>query len=418
MQCTPALVLASIVLCLFHSAPGVANGDFTYTTIASFSPPSGINPNGTPIVDAAGNIYGTTASGGTHQVGTVYEIAKGSNTATTLASFNGTTNGATPTSLTLDANGNLYGTTTGGGVNNQGTVFEIAKGSNTITTLASFGAFAISVGGLTLDANGNLYGTSSGGGAIGEGSVYEIVKGSNTITTLASFNGTNGISPQAGVTLDAYGNLYGTTSESLNSQGTVFEIAKGSNIITTLASFNGTNGATPSGVTLDANGNLYGTTLYGGANNVGTVFEIANGSDSVTTLVSFNGIRGSGPANGVTLDASGNLFGTTEYGGNAYPSTVFEIANGSNTITTLASLNGSNGNVTDGGVTLDADGNLYGTTYYGGANGSGSVFELSPSVVPEPASLAMLAMGTLMAAGYAAFRSVRSPRRCVGSGLR
>ena len=162
------------------------------------------------------------------------------------------------------------------------------------------------------------------------------------MTTLASFNGANGANPEAGLVLDGQGNLYGTTVQGgASGDGTVFEIVKGSNTITTLASFNGANGDHPDGgLVLDGQGNLYGTTYNGGASGDGTVFEIAKGSNTITTLASFNDYNGVHPAAGLVLDGQGNLYGTTFNGGAGDLGTVFEIANGSNTITTLASFNG------------------------------------------------------------------------------
>jgi uncharacterized repeat protein (TIGR03803 family) len=225
--------------------------------LASFNGTNGNEPQGGVTLDANGNLYGTTSSGGANGFGTVWELTKGSGTIAALSSFNGT-NGANPLAgATFDVNGNLYGTTLNGGANNSGTVWELAKGSNTITALGSFDtASGGSLGKVTLDANGNLYGTTTNGGANGLGAVWELMKGSSTITALASFNGgTNGFAPFAGVTFDANGNLYGTSQGGgANNRGTVWELAKGSNI----ASFNGANGSLPynAGVTLDANGNL------------------------------------------------------------------------------------------------------------------------------------------------------------------
>ena len=354
----------------------IARGSNTVTPVASFNGTNGEFPEAGVTLDSTGNLYGTTNFGGGNGFGTVFEIAAGSGTATALVSFP-STNGQTPRSLPLlDSAGNLYGTTCEGGTNNAGSVFEIANQTNSITTLASFNAVT---GGtkpnssVTLDSAGNLFGTTSSGGADGYGTVFEIPAGSNTVTTLASFNGANGQGPD-GVTLDSAGNLYGTTSGGGgSSEGTLFEIVKGSNAVTTLATFDfSTNGSEPAGnVALDSAGNLYGTTVYGGPSDDGTVFEFARGATHATTLASFNGGNGQGP-NGVTIDSNGNLYGTTLFGG-AGGGTVFEFARGSFGITPLASLNGGS----YGGVTLDSAGNLYGTTYQGGANSDGSVFEVA-----------------------------------------
>ena len=367
----------------FGSVFEVAKGSGAVTTVASFGPTNGQSPDGGVAMDAAGNLYGTTRTGGQLNLGTVFEIARGSTTATDLASFDGTHGSYPQAGVTLDSAGNVYGTTNSGGTSGRGVVFEIANGSSTITTLASF-SVASGPSQLTLDGLGNLYGTTSQGGAYGGGSAFEVAKGSNLITTLASFNSTTGEMPYGGVMLDSSGNLYGTTSDQTdggpNSNGTVFEIAQGSSTITTLASFNDTNGQRPyGGVTRDAAGNLFGTTYAGGAyNNSGTVFEIAAGTKTITTLASFNpATSGWNPDAGVTLDGSGDIFGTTYGGGANGDGTVFEIAAGSKTITTLTSFNGNNGSGPVAGVILDASGNIYGTTYYGGASGDGVVFEMA-----------------------------------------
>ena len=366
----------------------IVKGSAAVTTLANFNGTNTGNPFGGVTLDSARNLYGTTSSGGANGDGTVFEIAKGSNTLVTLISFNGS-NGARPFGdLALDSAGNLYGTSSGGGANNSGTIFEIAKGSTNVITLASFNA-PNGVNGLTLDSEGNLYGTTDGsriGGTMDVGTVFELRKERTTITTLASFNGSNGASPAAGVTLDSAGNLYGTASYGgANGFGTVFEISKGSTVVTTLVSFNNTSGLGSNGVTMDAAGNLYGTTEdtnYGyAAGGDGTVFELAKGSTIPTTLATFNGTNGSGPTN-VTLDAAGNLYGTTNRGGANNDGTVFEIVKGTSTITTLASFYGTNGEYPRAGVTLDSDGNLYGTTYgTPSANGYspdyGTVFEIA-----------------------------------------
>ncbi len=213
-----------------------------------------------------------------------------------------------------------------------------------LTTLASFGPTVYGsdpAAALIMDSSGNLYGTACTGGAYDYGAVFELADGSGTITPLASFNGTDGARPDGALIMDSSGNLYGTTTYGgASSDGTVFELAKGSGTITTLASFNGTDGANPyATLVMDSSGNLYGTTAGGGASNDGTVFELASGSGTITTLASFNGTNGANPLAGLIMDSSGNLYGTTESGGASSDGTVFELAKGSSTITTLASFN-------------------------------------------------------------------------------
>src|SRR5262249_27533773 len=144
--------------------------------------------------------------------------------------------------------------------------------------------------------------------------------------------------------------------------GTVFELAAGSGTITTLASFNGSNGANPLGVLIfDSAGNLYGTTNLGGAANDGTVFELAAGSGTITTLATFTGTNGANPQAGLLMDGSGNLYGTTRNGGAYNDGTVFKVAPGSGVITTLASFSVYVGYFPLSSLVMDGSGNLYGT---------------------------------------------------------
>ncbi len=354
---------------------------YELTDLASLSS-SNANPYGNLAMDAAGNLYGTTYTGGSSNLGTVYKIASGSSVVTTIASFTGA-NGAFPyAGLTLDANGNLYGTTDRGGAHNWGSVFEIVHGTTIITTLASFD---YANGGephaaLIRDPQGNLFGTTFDGGASTKGNVFKVAATTNTLTTLATFTGQNGSSPWAGVTRAANGDLFGTTFYGgSNNKGLVYKIASGSNTITPIASFNGTNGAYPvGGVTLDSAGNIYGTAEEGGAFNAGVVFTILSGGNVINTIASFNGANGKNASSSLKLDSNGNLFGVTENGGSSDNGTVFEVVSGTNTITTLAQFNGANGQFPIGGLTLDAAGNLYGTTNAGGTTNHGVVYKLSP----------------------------------------
>ena len=181
--------------------------------------------------------------------GTVFELAKGSGTITTLASFNGS-NGEYPyAGLIRDSSGNLYGTAYQGGASGDGTVFELARAAARSPRWPHSTAPTADTpkSALIMDSSGNLYGTTyEGGASTGDGTVFELAKGSGTITTLASFNGDNGQYPDAALIMDSSGNLYGTTCRrGRPRRGQRFRAGEGSSAITTLASFNGTNGAIP-----------------------------------------------------------------------------------------------------------------------------------------------------------------------------
>jgi uncharacterized repeat protein (TIGR03803 family) len=245
--------------------------------LANFTGANGANPSGALIMDASGDLYGTTMGGGANNNGAIFELPSGGSLAT-LASFNYSTTGSEPqAALVADASGNLYGTATYGGANSDGTVFEYIKSSGTLTALASFTGTngANPQGALVMDAGGNLYGTAYGGGANGDGTVFEVANASGAITTLATFNGTNGGQPSGGLILDGAGNLYGTTRNITGNYGTIFEWVRSSNTISTLATFNSAKGSSPrAGLLMDASGNMYGTTFSGGTSGNGAVFGL------------------------------------------------------------------------------------------------------------------------------------------------
>ncbi len=371
---------------VFELAPGSG----TLTILARFAFPAGRSPLAGVVMDGSGNLYGTALGGGPFNDGTVYELAAGSGAITALASFNGT-NGRSPIGgMVLDSNGNLYGTANDGGPNGDGTVFEVAAGSGTITTLAAFNGTngAYPFGDLLMDSRGNLYGTTEGDGVSSYGTVFEILHGSSAITTLASFPGGNEQAPEAGLIMDGQGNLYGTATGNGSGGGAVFELPAGSNTITTLATFNGSNGSLPLGkLLLDSHGDLFGTTARGGASGGGTIFEVVAGSGTITTLVSFDGTNEDSPEGGLIADRDGNLYGTTSFGGGSNNGVVFELAAGSDTVTTLASFSGSDGSEPYGSLLMDSSGNLYGTTPDGGTSGLGTVFELVKGITLSPATL-------------------------------
>jgi uncharacterized repeat protein (TIGR03803 family) len=370
----------------------VPSGGGTISTFASFSYSSG-NTGAAPfaglVEDSSGNLFGTTSGGGAFQDGTVFEVAQGSSAITTLASFNGA-DGADPnTGLVVDSNGNLFGTTFGGSPNVASTVFEVVHGSGAITDLAFFNEDSPS--GL-VEFGGNFFGTTSYGGANGQGSVFEVKQDSTsstgyTVVTLVSFNGANGKYPFDDVlAVDSSGNVFGTTGYGgAFGRGTVFELKPDSSSSTgftlvTLASFNN-DSPTFAGLVVDASDNLFGVTQTGGTLDMGTVFEVVQGSGAITTLASFNGSNGSYPFSALTEDNNGNLFGTEDNGGTFGFGSVFEVVQGSGAITTLVSFAGGNGSYPNGSLVLDSNGYLFGTTNAGGTLDNGTVFEVIRDVL-------------------------------------
>ena len=346
-------------------------------------------------------------------------------TETVLHNFT-TASGILPYSgVVFDAHGNLYGTAINGGWNDSGVVYQLSPsgdGNWTYSVLHNF-RFGVANDGYypesvpIFDSAGNLYGTSVWGGANADGIAYEMVPqadGSWNWKLIHSFNGTDGEFITAGLTWDATGNLYGTTTYGGSTYGSVcigpaesgcgvvYQLepdAKGGWVEHVLWNFsqNGADGYNPyGGVVFDAAGNLYGTTLYGGAYNYGIVYELsptANGAWKETVLHSFdrNGTDGFYPNTGnLVLDTEGNLYGATADGGggNYFEGTIFELSPSSGgtwteTIIQRFKVKGATGTIPNGSLIFDASGNLYGTTEDGGSNDNGLVFELSPNTNGE-----------------------------------
>lgn len=358
----------------------------------------GASPQGGMVFDTKGNLYGTTEGGGAYGFGTVYKLTT-NGTETVLHNFAGQPNdGEYPNGgLVFDVQGNLYGTTWQGGSSMNcprgcGTVFKLST-DGTETILHAFAGpndGSNPFGSVVLDDYGNLYGTTlyggSGGDIYGYGAVYKLTP-SGTETVLYSFTGSpnDGESPWAGLVLDAQGNLYGTTNSGGTSTncaggcGTVFKLTP-SGIENILYSFIGypSDGSSPStALVFDAEGNLYGVTPNGGSSGIcgkgcGTVFKLSP-SGTETVLYSFAGYPSDGwdPYGALVVDQQGYLYGTTTLGGDS-PNcpygcgTAFELSP-DGTETLLYTFIGKSDGWSPSGVIFGPQGNLYGTTFQGGA---------------------------------------------------
>jgi uncharacterized repeat protein (TIGR03803 family) len=429
---TLSLIVQSIaaILPLTFSSAAVVAQTHELITLTDFgqTPTDGVYPSSPLVFDKAGNLYGVTPRGGVSDVGTVFELTKkpdGAWARKTLYRFAGGSDGAIPLgALVLDSAGNLYGTTKQGGVGitplnpGYGLVFELSPngdGSWTETVLYNFLGTPdgqSSRYGVIFDSAGNLYGTTLAGGAYGSGTIFKLTPeegGGWKESVIHNFAVSDGI-PSYGLAIDRTGNLYGTTSaNSPSTSGVVFKLSPGSDgawSYTILYAFprlgSSGDGTDPeSGVILDADGNLYGTTFHGGDNTYysGAVFEVPagqNGSDNI--LYSFYGgeigdYGGWYPWGGLVFDHSGNLYGTTYFGGRYGGGKIFEMlptGYGNWTVKTLHDFGGFSYNgftAIDGynplaSMILGPDGNLYGTTEFGGyhpgdpSNNGGVAFEL------------------------------------------
>jgi uncharacterized repeat protein (TIGR03803 family) len=372
----------------------------TFTVLHSFQGGTdGASPYGSVVRDTAGNLYGTTALGGTFNFGTVFKLDT-TGKETVLYSFTGNPDGANPVGgIILDKAGSLYGTTQDGGTSNFGTVFKLdSTGKETV--LHSFRGSPDAAhpdSGVIRDAAGNLYGSTPEGG-FSTGTVFKLdTTGKETV--LYAFRGgggeADGYYPYGGVIGDAAGNLYGTTEYGGNVSyglGTVFKLDSTGKETVLYRFRGGTNGQNPvGGMILDKAGNLYGTTQYGGTSFDGTVFKL-NTTGKKTVLYSFTGFADGGqPVAGVIGDEAGNLYGTTPIGGSVTCfgwgcGTVFKLdKTGKETVLyTFTDTDGADGSSPLAGLVRDAAGNLYGTAYYGGDSGSicsggcGVVFKIAP----------------------------------------
>jgi uncharacterized repeat protein (TIGR03803 family) len=303
-------------------------------------------------------------------------------TLSSLYSFAGGSDGANPNGLVQDTNGLLYGTTQDGGINSSGTIFVLPPAGE-LTTLyqfnqAGFGLFA-PLAALVQGPDAGLYGTAAGGGPNGWGGVFR-TDTNGVLTTLANFNGRgNGGTPASPLILGADGALYGTTDfTGPGGDGTAFRVTTNGSL-TTLAGFNLTDGLEPNQLLQAADGNLYGTTLEGGVNGNGTVFQLLT-NGRLNTLASFNYTNGGSlPAAGLIQTPDGTLWGTTYEGGANGLGTVFQVSPLQAVTTVYSFTGGSDGAHPSANLVLGPDGNLYGTAAYGGLFDAGTVFRLAPN---------------------------------------
>jgi uncharacterized repeat protein (TIGR03803 family) len=422
-------VLLTLVICGV-AIPAKAQ---TYTVLHSFnSAIDGANPTGGVTQGLFGDLAGTTVIGGPNGGGTAYTILT-NGTFTTLHAFCAMLVGDIcedgndlPAGLSRSFEVYVYGVTTSGGFmnNNNGTLFKIGP-TGMLTTFVNFtgigGANPGANPSATLfhyeDSGGDFYGTTEVGGTNGLnlGTIFSITGKGTDFASLYSFSGPDGELPVAALAEGNDENLYGTTpSGGANGDGTVFQYNPNTLVLTTLHSFcssaNCTDGKEPLGALAQgSDGNLYGTTLAGGAHGKGTVFKITPGG-TLTVIYSFCSktsggicVDGASPEAGPILANDGNFYGTTVLGGTASTACMQAQKNGCGTIFKLTPSGAlttlynfcqetacADGNAADSPLVQFTSGELYGTTFEGGANGDGTVYSLStglgPFVIANPSA--------------------------------
>lgn len=355
----------------------------------------GANPEGTLLLDADGNLFGTTFAGGIGE-GTVFKI-DASGQESVLFTFSAHESGANPaTPLIQDASGNLIGIADGGP--GAGVIFRVSKDGSESTLFNFQGGLdnlepKVPTGGLFMDKAGNLIGTTLFGGSancdLGCGTVYRL-NTAGVLQVVHKLNGRNeGSQPSGPFIQDAAGNLIGVAKSGGKTCpefpqagcGTIFKIAPNGKLTVFHTFQGGASGAVPrSGLLMDAAGNLFGSTSQGGTQENGLVFKIAP-DGTYTVLHRFTGKEGANPNGGLVEDEAGNLFGTALGGGSEALGTVFELTQFGRLTVLHNFIGDTDGAAPFAGLVRDSSGHLFGTTvknFIIQQVQGGNVFEMRP----------------------------------------
>jgi uncharacterized repeat protein (TIGR03803 family) len=399
-----AALLAVLTLLSFHRHTSMA---VSFTTVAPLAVPIGSQPSASLLLGQNGRFYGTAASGGTFGHGALFVLSL-PNTLSNLVSFNGA-NGSQPLAGLIQAtnNGDLLGTTFSGGTSNLGTIFRIGTNGSFAWVFSFNGSNGSRPEGPLIQAlNNRFLGTTTAGGSNGAGTVFAVDATGANLTTLATFGGTNGSGPIGTIVQMPDGTIYGTTSSGGDlGSGTIFRItAPPEGALQTVYSFHGvSDGAGPqAGLVLGPDGSLYGTTAGGGGHDTasggdGTIFRFTPPS-SFTSLYSFDNATGARPYAPLTAGLNGFLLGTTRDGGAHLKGTVFNVST-TGVLTNFHSFQGgSDGAAPLAGLTAGTNGVFYGVASAAGKNSDGTVFAISafsPFVVTQSLSQKIVSGSTV-----------------------
>jgi len=427
----PGMIGLLVFVAVFSVGAQAYTHKILYSFCAKTNCTDGSSPYGGLTMDSTGALFGTTAQGGAHSWGTVFKLTPNAKRTSwkleTLYSFcakKSCVDGQFPNgALVLDTQGNLYGTTYQGGAANSGLVFKLTPLSGQsrwrLTRLHDFvsggadGYFPAAAltysgaqSGALYDGISPLYGTTTMGGGVGNGTVFSVTPIAGKTRwkedILHAFPDGDGALLVGGVIFGGDSNLYGAAySGGSAGFGTVFELSPNAGktrwtttVLHNFCEIHCTDGEDPfATVTMDASGSLFGTTTMGGANTEGVIYKLVpKGANSqLTVLYNFcsqaNCADGRKPGDGtkgpLAIDASGNLFGTTRYGGDNGVSgdgIAYKLNGTTQTVlyTFCAEVNCTDGSSPSSGLISDGSNNLIGTTDSGGAYAGGTIYELTP----------------------------------------
>lgn len=354
---------------------------FHFTQILSFTSQNGFYPYQGVITGPDGYLYGSANSGGTGNAGVVYKVALNGSGYQKLKEFrNNIDNGRYPLSGLEQANGEYFGTTINGGINDRGVIYKLNRYGKGLTKVFDFGTSNLwySYSSLTSASDGKLYGTTNSS-LNGRGGVFRFDPVGSNFFELYSFPTSGGGHPYLNKLMEGNdGKLYGGLSHWPGYQGALYSLQKDGSNFSFIHGFNSSNGAIPRGdLVRGPDGALYGLTVVGGAYNNGSIYKI-NTDASLSTIYNFDGLNGAQPNNGLILGLDGRLYGTAYVGGSSGFGVIFRINTDGSDYTKIYEFTGANGAYPFNGLAQGADSTLYGATWQGGMYGNGVAYKIKP----------------------------------------
>ncbi len=359
---------------------------YTYTVIQDLSAATGTRPAWGGLVEGptANILYGTTTEGGANGVGSVYQV-NASAAVATFTKVHDITSGGIPNvnaRMTKGANGLLYGTSLSGGTGGNGVFFSFNTTNNTPTVLAPLAPAGLSASyGAVIEEGGQFYGLTEYGGSADAGALYRVNATGTTFQTLVSFSASDGASPHGRLLAASNGLYYGLTYNGGGAgAGSLFSFDPTTSTFTKRQDLGPAVGRFPEGTLVEVSGKLYGLCAFGGANDAGTIIEYDLATNALVKKVDLSSSTGTNPVGGFTVAANGSLYTTARSGGANGAGTLIRYAAGATSVTVLHNFApATTGQSPHGRLMQAANGLIYGTTWAGGQFGSGTLFSFNTS---------------------------------------